>query len=429
MTSSSASDINILVLRDEIAQTLKYPVASSLPPLPVSFRFTREFQLLLACCSTLKPCVESIISLCSFGVDWDVFVSLVARHQVTALVYTALCQHAPAHFPGTAKEKLKNLTMNERGRALRHAAELVRLNEAFTKQQVEMIPLKGVTLSLQLFGDPAMRQAQDIDLMVRPEKLDDADRLLKVQGYKRTFPASELTPKMWRRVLLQDHHMTYCHDDLQLTVELHWSLDLWPLEHVSELWKHCEKTEWMNTTFRQLNKNALVLLLCSHGAGHMWSRLKWLSDVAILLAQERTDWNDLLGMTTELDLERALAQTALLAHWLFGIKLAEPFCTLVNKEKSSVDLASRALRVTLMTRKELSIWERFWRLTSLRYTLHLRKKLALYAHVKRIWISSAYFSNFPLPDKMFWLYYPLRPLLWICNQYQKTKMISKSAGT
>src|SRR5258708_7687427 len=143
----------------------------------------------------------------------------------------------------------------------------------------------------------------------------------------------------------------------------------------------------MGPTFRQLNKNALPLLLCSHGAGHMWSRLKWLVDITILLAQERADWNDLLGMATELDLERALAQTVLLTHWLFGMQLAEPLCGLVTKEKSSVKLSYRALRVIHMDKKRLRIWERYWLLTSLSYAFHLRKNLSLRVYMRRVWIS------------------------------------------
>ncbi len=387
-----------------------------LPPTPPRFRLTPEFRLLLACCAP-APDPGLLTSLATTDIDWKAFASLVARHQVTALVYAALCRYAADNVPGKIKEELKRRTLHARGRALVHTGEVVRLNRAFAEQGIEAVSLKGVTLSQRLFGDPAMRHVQDIDLMVRPDRLTDADRLLKTQGYRRTFPASELTPKMWQRMLLQDHHLAYTHDEFRVAVELHWNLDLWTSQNVQELWNYGRKMELMGSTFWELNEDALLLVLCSHGAGHRWSRLKWLNDVAVLLAQERvTNWNDLFALAARFDLERALAQTALLVHWLFGTRLAGPLPALVTREKSSVELAGKALQAMLMGRKELQSLERYGLATSLAYTLRLRKNLPLRVYMRKIWISSAYFNDPPVPDKLFWLHYVLRPVLWFRNR-------------
>jgi Uncharacterised nucleotidyltransferase len=396
--------------------------SDSLPSLPARFHLTPEFQLLLACCSTPTLHGQTIASLCSKDIDWGAFTSLVTRHQVTALVYDALCQHAIVHVPSQLKEDLKQRTLSVRAHALHHAAELVRLNQAFADAGIEVISLKGVTLSLRLFGDPAMRHVQDTDLMVKAKDLDRADALLRARGYRRTSPAADLTPKMWQRMLLQDHHLSYSHDELRLVVELHWGLDLWLPANVSELWDHNQQTNWMGTTFRVLDDDAVLLVLCSHGAGHRWSRLKWLSDVAPLLEQERSgEWNDLFAMAARFDLELALGQAAMLAHWLFGTRLADPLGALARREKSSGDLACRALQVVLADKKRLVTQERYGILTSLRYALRLRRNLPLHVYMRKVWISSAYFSDFPLPDSMFWLYYPLRPWLWLWNQYARAR--------
>jgi Uncharacterised nucleotidyltransferase len=396
--------------------------SDSLPFLPARYRFTPEFQLLLACCSTPRSHSQTIASLCLEGIDWGAFTSLVTRHQVTALAYAGLCNSAAEHVPGPIRENLKQRTLSVRANALHHAAELVRLSRAFAEKGIEVISLKGTTLSLRLFGDPAMRHVQDIDLMVKASALDHADTVFKARGYRRIFPEAELTPKMRQRMLLQDHHFTYNHDELRLAVELHWGLDLWSSANVSELWDHCKQTNWMGATFRALDDDALLLMLCSHGAGHRWSRLKWLSDVAPLLEQERAGkWDEFLRMAARLDLEIALAQAVLLTHWLFGTHLPGPLRALAMKEKSSADLACQALRMMLADRKRLAAQERYGVLTSLRYALRLRRNLPLHVCMRKVWISSAYFSDFPLPDRMFWLYYPLRPWLWLRNQYAKAR--------
>jgi hypothetical protein len=382
---------------------------NSLPALPSRFRFTPEFQLLLACCSTApalqeQSWAETIASLCGATIDWGGFTSLVDRHQVPGLVYAALCRHGAGSVPDRVRQRLKKRKIQVCGRALRHAAELVRLNTAFAKQGIDVIPLKGVGLSVRLFGDPGMRHVRDMDLMVKPEELEQSAQLLAANGYQCMFPDFQATQKMEKRMRAQDHHQAYWHDRLKVLVELHWRIDQWTPENVSELWSHCEKIDWTGTTIKQLDNNALLLFLCSHGAGHKWSCLKWLSDVAALMAQERTaTWDSLLDLAVRFDLERALAQTSLLLHWLYGTRLPEPLLALIRKERPSRDLACRALQVMLMDETHVLASERLGQLKYFPYTLRLRRRLPFYVYMRQLWISSSY----------------LRPLIWLKRRHRK----------
>ena len=42
-------------------------------------------------------------------------------------------------------------------------------------------------------------------------------------------------------------------------------------------------------------------------------------------------------------------------------------------------------------------------------------------------LSTDEFKEFPLPDRLFWLYFPLRPLLWFYHHYIKKMLPSPSA--
>jgi hypothetical protein len=392
----------------------------TVPPLPSRFHFTPEFQLLVACSSpTQKPTLpEELNTFSSANIDWNAFTTLVDRHHVAALVYAALCRYPSERLPSPVRDRLKKRAIQVRGRALRHAAELIRLNAAFIEQGIDVISLKGAPLSQRLFGDPAMRHVRDMDLMVKPADLDRAEQVLQATGYRHLSPDFRPTRKMKARLLSQDHHFTYCHEGLQLVVELHWGLALWTREHSADLWKHCQHTEWLGTTLLELNNDALLLSLCSHGAGHKWSHLKWLTDVAVLLAQERSSGsNDLIAMAANWDLERALAQAAILVHWLYGTPLEGLLHALIKREKPATALAARALSVLLMDEKAVLASQRFGRLKYLDYTLHLRRRLPFRAHMKNMMIASADFSDLPLPERLFWLYYLLRPWLWLKRRY------------
>ncbi len=47
---------------------------------------------------------------------------------------------------------------------------------------VAALPLKGPLLSRDLYGDPGMRSAVDLDLLVRAEQLDLAVRTIGARG-------------------------------------------------------------------------------------------------------------------------------------------------------------------------------------------------------------------------------------------------------
>jgi Uncharacterised nucleotidyltransferase len=406
--------IALSTTRDGKLSPITRAFSNFLPALPSRFRFTTEFQLLLACCSIAPVSreprrAEAIASLCNAAIHWDAFTSLVRRHQVPGLVHAALCPHGPASLPDRVRRSLKKQKLRLCGRALRHAAELVRLNTAFAEQGIDVIPLKGVGLSLRLFGDPGMRRLQDMDLLVKPEDLGRGAQLLAAHGYRCIFPDFPATPKMKEKMLAQDHHQAYWHDRLQILVELHWRIDQWTPGDVLELWNHCQKTEWMGTTIQQLDDDALLLFLCSHGAGHKWSCLKWLSDVAALMARQRTTtWDSLLDLAARFDLERALAQTALLLHWLYGTRPAEPLSALIRKERSSRDLARKAVQVMLLNETQLLASERFGQLKYLRYTLRLRRRLPFHDYMRQLWISSSY----------------LRPLIWLKRHCRQSKELT-----
>ena len=143
----------------------------SLSSLPARFRLTPEFRLLLASTwiapATHAPAqAERIITTCGEGIDWDEFLSLVDRHRVL-VPHDELRRLVGNRLPDRAYEQLKSRSAEACRHALRQAAELVRLHRAFSAHGIQMIPMKGVMLSVQLFGDPAMRSTRDLDLLVQ----------------------------------------------------------------------------------------------------------------------------------------------------------------------------------------------------------------------------------------------------------------------
>jgi len=402
--------------------------ADSLSPLPSRFRLTPEFRLLLAS-TWIAPAkhapaqAERIIATCREGIDWDEFLSLVDRHRVL-VPHDEVRRLVGNRLPDRAYEQLKSRSAEACRHALRQAAELVRLHRAFSAHGIQMIPMKGVMLSVQLFGDPAKRSTHDLDLLVRPERLDEADQVLRGEGYRRTDPDVELTPKRKKWILEHSHHFSYYHDQRRQLVELHWRLLLWDADHVAELWNHCQTRNWMGASFLTLKDDALLLFLCDHGSKHQWRRIKWLGDVAALLAQDRSfSWENLLLLASRFDLSRSLAQAGLLVHWLYGIPLPEPLVDLITKQKPASGLAANAVAAMLLG--EEGQFALPVRLKNGAFPARLRERLPWSVSLRSCLISTDEFQDCPLPDKLFWLYFPLRPILWFYHYYIKKRASSQ----
>ena len=424
---------------------------NSLPPLPARFQLTPEFRLLLASawiapegpphqrvgrvipnppskldreCGALRITrstpyaqtqAERVRAACHDGIDWEEFVSLVDRHRVL-VPHDELRRLVGNRLPDWAYEQLKSRRAEACRHALRQAAELVRLHGAFGARGIEMIPLKGVMLSVQLFDDPAMRSTRDLDLLVRPERLDEADQILRSGGYRLVSPDCELTPRRKKWLLRASHHFGYTHDQRHQLVELHWRLLLWKTEHVAELWKHCQAMAWMGTKFLTLKDDSLLLFLCDHGSKHQWRRVKWLADVAVLLAQERDfSWDNLLALADRFDLSRPLAEAGLLVHWLYGIRIPEPLVELIGRQQSASDMASQSVEAMLLSEEAYSTLS--VRLKNVMFLGRNRERLSRRASWRSCLLSTDEFKEFPLPDRLFWLYFPLRPLLWFYHHY------------
>jgi hypothetical protein len=277
-------------------------------------------------------------------------------------------------IPAGVHGELKKLSASACAAALHSAAELARLSRSFAAEGISVMPLKGVLLSVHLYGDPATRHPGDLDLMVHSEDFDRTRELLVSLGYR-----SKLSRPMQKLLRTHSHECSYWNDRLQLLVDVHWAQESWTRSQIAELWTNCQNASWMGTTLPLLEGDALLLFLCDHGARHKWSRIKWLGDVAMLFSRPReAPWSALFEMAVRLDLEQPLAEAARLLDRRYGIELPLFFQEFIAKKRSGSrrpKMSSRLIQVEDLKR-------------------------------------------FPLPDPLVWLYYPLRPLFWFWRHFK-----------
>ena len=393
------------------------------PSIPHHIHFSPEFHL-LATCSWLAPPnqehlqAQNIATCIEADIDWGQFIALTDRHRVQTIAYTALSRHAGEKVPDPILRHLKDRSTQFRMQALMNAAEHVRLCSLFDANGIRVIPWKGVMLSQRLFGDPAIRHARDLDILIQPDDLDLACRILETAGYKCLTGRITLTPKQRRSVIQHFHHFEFVNGS-GLHVELHWSFYAWPADQVVEVWRQSTVAELAGVPINCMEDDLLLLTLCDHGAKHTWFRLKWLSDVAMLLTEDRPNGcRALFDLADRLDLKRTLAHTALMVHWIYGVPLADELMLLVSEEKKSGELSLPALNSLQWSTEEIMSGGE--RAEGLRAALRIWKRrpsLSWRTALMPILTSTADYQDLHLPDRLFWLYIPLRPFLWLRRHY------------
>lgn len=178
-------------------------------------------------------------------------------------------------------------------RSLLLTSETLRVLDAFERSAILAMPLKGVALAASVYGSVALRQAGDIDILVRENDLDRALTVLTELAYEGRSPGRSADMEQLARK--HTHHLVAINRQQRTTVELHYALSpprggSSPTLDVLE--PFLTDTVFMGARVRALRTEELFVYLCQHGAKHAWSRLEWLATVAtILRSGEVRDWD------------------------------------------------------------------------------------------------------------------------------------------
>ncbi|HET6488548.1 MAG TPA: nucleotidyltransferase family protein, partial [Syntrophales bacterium] len=154
-------------------------------------------------------------------VDWNRFVNLCEWHNVVPLVYRALPAACPGAIHPAAMNRLRNLCHNNTARTLFLTSELSRIQNALESCGVPAYPFKGPALSVMLYGDPARRQSNDLDILIPKEHVCRAMEVLDRLGYgaKNALKGPQLAAH--RRT---EYELQFFRRDRKLTVELQWAV-------------------------------------------------------------------------------------------------------------------------------------------------------------------------------------------------------------
>ena len=229
-------------------------------------------------------------------VDWSALLQLASRHKVAPLLYRSLITTPHDGVPEDILDQLREQFDFNLRRNLRLTGELLKVLNLFDAHGIRVIPYKGLVLASYLYGNLALRQFADLDILVRKEDVLKAKELLIPQGYQ---PLQKLNHAQEATLLRTNTEYVFYREEPWVSLEVHWHVDLRessiPLDFES-LWARCEPLSLAGRSVLHPPKEDLLLILCAHTSKHIVPRLTWICDIAKLIrVHQGMDWDRIIS--------------------------------------------------------------------------------------------------------------------------------------
>jgi len=198
-------------------------------------------------------------------------------------------------------------------------AELFRILELFRQSQIECVVVKGPVLSLRAYGDPAVRQYADLDLLLRQEDIPRAAEILVAGNFDSRISAAAIrTGKI-------PGEYRFRGQGAKIILELHTERTLRYFPFPLPIEKYFQSKTSMSFDGRPvpaLSAEHEFILISVHGATHFWERLMWISDVAAMVHNHpELDWIYISQSAAEVGAERMVRVALLLSERLLGVRV------------------------------------------------------------------------------------------------------------
>ena len=352
--------------------------------------------------------------------DWNAVAGLARRHRVGSLL---LCGARAVSAPPAADAALAPLRRRTVMRGLRQLAGLRRATDRLTESGIPWLVLKGLPLSMRLFATPLARECIDIDLLVPPDAAHAAGEALSSGGWRLVKPSFEPTPARNRCYdrFVKDRVFVGFGSALELHRRLLNNPFLLPAPFES-LHANAAAIEVGGRRVAALADDDLLVYLAVHGQMHRWSRLKWLCDVAALLASiggERFESAIEKCRRRKLGLEPVFGAALRLCRESFHVRLP-PAAACVPSGAGAGRAALVSRRIWARPRAGAGLRGAARRVDELRLGLAMNPSWRSAAHeLARLCAAPYDLGRVNLPDRLFFLYLPLRPALWLAGLFAR----------
>jgi hypothetical protein len=190
-----------------------------LPSLPLRIRLTKEEAYLWECARSWRDLASPRDP---DGIDWGRLVTVGrANRMLPILAHVFPAAWLAERLPESARRTVAEDTAAIRENVDRQCQALRQYLCRAARTGLETVVYKGLSLSIDLYGAPALRPGGDIDILVRRDRVKDSVGILEEMGLGAYWPDLLDDPYYERHHL----HQQRSSPDFKVWFEIHWALD------------------------------------------------------------------------------------------------------------------------------------------------------------------------------------------------------------
>jgi hypothetical protein len=272
--------------------------------------------------SRLNPSVEVLKEVRKLAqeqnitINYDEMCRMALKNGVGSLLYINL--KGTDILPDEMMQKLKNAYLYTFQKNAYIYSETIRILKLLRENGVDAVPLKGAIASEMIFGNPGFYPSADIDILVHPENLSDAERVLGGAGYAGNQTIDKVD-------LLTDHYHLILQKGVYV-VELHWNLvkryftippDFW--------WEGIRETEHEGSKILLLSPERYIIYTIFRLFDHSFRPLKFFVLISGIIGRHRKDidWEKLFLLSKKYSMERLVWFTLRLLKEMLGTEVPD----------------------------------------------------------------------------------------------------------
>lgn len=232
----------------------------------------------------MQPAIAQEIRQIVHGpLDWDYLLKAAAENSVMPLLGRHIPAIAAGLVPADWLERLKGACRANTLRSLLLTGELIQLMKKLRADGIAAIPYKGPVLGAQAYGDVALREYEDLDLLLCQRDLGRAHNAMLALGYRARFPWIHSSgASAW----FVPGEYNYVDDPRRIMVELHTERTLrhFPVApDVDALSHRLVAVSLSGHPVMTLSPEDGLSALSIHGAKDFWGRISWVADISELI--------------------------------------------------------------------------------------------------------------------------------------------------
>lgn len=280
------------------------------------------------------------------NVDWEAVVAIALNQGVAPLLHRRLCAVAaltrlPARLADALAAERRATALTNLG----NYAEFRRIKSALDASGIPALPLKGLHLAELAYRDISLRPMADLDILVPRERVADAIRALRAEGYGHD---EELGAAV-EGLLDVKCNIGLAQAARHAWLEVHWRLDESPADStrlLQAIWRGARTARLGDMDVKVMPAEFLLLHVCAHLAcNHAFAfSLRALCDIAEIIREHTDlDWKTIVEHGRQHGWTRGVAASMRLARDHLGVPIPPEALAALGGETLEAEMLDEAM--------------------------------------------------------------------------------------